>query len=244
MDKRPVLRDMSRLSVLFALLAFATEVRAIQPDVFVWAREQNVLERRATLEASIEVERLIESHRRSYALTYVETMTFAPGSPPHVEHGPMRIGDREVDARRVARLDPLRKLPPLQRVIAQHMSPARAVARLRLARQPVLEGAVWRYDFAFPSPPNAPSKPGSSDSLSLWLTARGDARLVRSRARLEPPRAGEPLLIEATYARHSGLDVVDRRRAQGVFVMERRGRGFSYRIDETQRVRIADAGDR
>jgi hypothetical protein len=156
----------------------------------------------------------------------------------------MHIDGREVDAHRVARMDPLRKLPPLQRVIARDLLPARAIGRLQLVRRPVRDGAMWRYDFAFPPPPNAPPKPGPSDSLSLWLTARGDVRLVRSRARLEPPRAGEPLIIEATYMRHGGLDIVDRRRAQGVFVVERRGRGFSYRIDETQRVRITESDGR
>ncbi len=235
---------MNRLFVLFILLAIAPCAHAVQPDVSVWAREQGVRERQAAFEARIEVERLIESHRRASTLRYIRFETFAPGSAPDVKHGPMHIDGREIDARHVGRLDPMRKLPPLQRLIAQHLSPARAVLRLRLARQPVRDGASWRYDFAFPSPPDRRPNPAAGDSLSLWLSTSGDVRLVRSRARLEPPRAGEPLIIEATYVRRDGLDIVDRRRAQGVFVMERRGRGFSYRIDETQRVRVAEANNR
>lgn len=235
---------MNRLFILFLLVALAPSARAVQPDVLVWARQQSALERRAAFEASVEVERLMESHRRSSTLRYVRFETFGIGGPPQVEHGPMHIDGREVDAHRVARLDPMRKLPPLQRVIAQHLSPARAILRLQHSGQPVRDGAWWRYDFSFPRPPGERSETGTSDSLSVWLTARGEARLVRSRARLEPPRAGEPLIIEATYLRHGGLDVVERRRARGVFVVERRGRGFSYRIEETQRVRIAEFGRR
>ena len=231
---------MNRLVVLLALLALAPPLHAVQPDVSAWVRQQNAQERRAALEITTDVERSIESHRRSWTLRYVLSETFAPGEPRRVEHGPMHIDDREVDAQRVARLDPLRKLPPLQGVIARHSTPARAVARLRNAGRPVRDGELWRFDFAFPPAPNARPGPGPSDSLSLWFSDRGGARLIRSRACLEPLRAGEPLIVEATYTRHAGLDVVDARRTRGVFVMERRGRGFSYRIDETQRVRIAD----
>ncbi len=161
---------MNRLLSLIMLLALAPFARAMQPDVSAWARQQGAQEHRATLEIVTDVERSIESHSRSWTLRYALYQTFVPDSPARVTHGPMHIDGREVDARRVARLDPMRKLPPLQRTAARHATPAQAVARLRLTGEPTREGKFWRYDFAFPPPPNATNAPrGPSDSLSLWF---------------------------------------------------------------------------
>ncbi len=234
---------MNRLSLLFALLALAPCARAVQPDVSGWARQQNEQSQRAVFEARVEAERLIESHRRSSTLRYVRFETFVRGGAPTVEYGPMHIDEREIDAHRASRLDPLRRLPPLQRVIAHSLLPSRVVGRLQPIRQPVRDGSEWRYDFAFPRA-DRERELASTDSLSLWFAGRGEARLVRSRARLNPPRASEPLIVEATYARHKGLDVVESRRVWGVFVVERRGRGFSYRIAETQNVRFGSGAAR